>query len=167
MKTLKNLLEKLNACEDAINWAGNKNIGEVIAQAERGDWLLWLAKRIKIDIRPLTLAKALCAKTVIHLMEDKRSKDAVNLAERFGTDLTITEEDLKNAAAAAAAADAAAYAAAYAAYVAADAAAADAADAAAYAAADAAAARIKNQLETANICREYLTTAVFKQLGIV
>ena len=80
-----------------------------------------------------TLAKGHCANTVRHLMKDERSTKPADAAIAFG-DGEITEKEL------AAYADAAAYAA---------------------AATAAAAARIKSQLETANICRKYLPIEVW------
>ena len=167
MKPFKQLLIELNACEDAREWADDKSIEEAVNTCPRGDWMLWLAKKVNVGIRPLTLAKGKCANTVRHLMKDERSIKAVDSAIDFGNGL-IEESELRaayaaDAAAAAAYAAYAAYSAAYAAY-AADAAAAAAAYAAyaAYAAAYAAyaayaaAARIKNQLLTADICREII-----------
>ena len=108
----------------------------------RGDWMLWLAKKLNVDLLKLTTAKAMCANTARHLMQDERSIKAVDIAIAFGNGL-ITRIEL----------DAAAYAAADAAY---------AADAAA-AYADA---KKENQLQTANICREVLTEEVFKALNL-
>jgi len=180
MKTFKELLSKLRACSEAEKWAQDKTIEQVVEQCPRGDWLLWLAKKVDIGLQPLTLAKGHCANTVRHLMKDERSVKAVDTAIAFGEG-RATQKDLNAAAydadaayaAAYDAADAAAHAAydaatadaAYAAYAAAydaayDAATADAADAyaayAAYAAADSADARKENQLQTANICRQYI-----------
>ncbi len=194
MKTFDELLIDLHAYEEAKAWAQGMTIEQVVASVERGDWLLWLAKKIDIPKRPLTLAKARCAKTVIHLMKDERSINAVNLAEEYGLSDEVSEDDLRKAADAAnaaadaayAAADAAAYAAAdaaadaayaaadaaaYAAYAAADAdadAAYAAADAAAYAAAYAAAdadALSKNQLQTAEICRELIGEMIIERVN--
>ena len=180
MKTFKDLLIELNACSPAIVWVEDKNIEEVLRDSYRGDWLLWLAKKLDLPFNKLTLAKARCAKTVIHLMKNQKSIYAVNIAERFGLDECTLEElnAAAYAASAAAYADAAAYAAdaaydaasyadayaADAAYAAADAAAdaaaataaaTAAASAAAYAA-DAAAARKNNQQHTSDICVEIL-----------
>ena len=131
------------ACEAARVWAADKTIEEVVSTCERGEWLLWLAQKVGVPLQELTLAKARCAKTVIHLMRDKRSINAVNVAEKFGLG-ECTLEELKEAAAGAYAAYAAG---AYATY-------ADAATAAAYAAYDAtAAARKKSQQATAEICK--------------
>ena len=165
---MKELLIKLNACNEARKWASNKSIDEIWATCHRGDWMLWLARKLNIDKRVLTLAKGHCANTVRHLMKDERSIAAVDMAIKYGEGNATDSELAAAAAAAAYAADAAAYAA-YAAYAAAayaaDAAAyaaADDADAAAYAAAayaayDAtAAARKKSQQATAEICRKYI-----------
>ena len=202
---MKELLNKLNACSEAIEWVGDKSLEQAWNTCHRGDWMLWLYKKLYPDNqKELTLAKGHCANTVRHLMEDQRSLDAVDAAIAFGEG-RITSEELKKAASDAyAASDAASYAA-YAASYAADAAsyAADAASyaadasydaaaaaytaaayiaaaytasaeaeaayaeaAASYTAADAAyaadaaaayAAITKNQQETADICRKYLT----------
>src|SRR5574343_1486871 len=104
---LKDLLIELNACEDARLFVGNKKIETAVKQCKRGDWMLWFAKKIDIPIRPLTLAKARCAKTAIHLMKDQRSIDAVNIAEKFGLTDEVSLDDLNAAAYAADAADAA------------------------------------------------------------
>ena len=158
--SLKELLIELNACDEANGWVSDKNIEDAVKEVERGDWLLWLAKKIDIPIKPLTLAKARCAKTVIHLMKDQRSIDAVNLAEKYGLTDEISDDDLKNAADAADAAYAAS------ASASADAAYADAAaDAAAYYAASAAAAKTKNQLQTAYICREILGELIINRVN--
>jgi hypothetical protein len=144
--TFKDLLIQLDACSTAREWAGDMPIEEVVATCHRGDWLLWLAKKVDVDLRLRTLAKGHCANTIRHLMKDERSLNAVDVAIAFGEG-KATREELDAAAAAAYvayyaaayAADAAAYAAAAAAYAAdaaayAAAAAAYAADAAAYAA---------------------------------
>ena len=199
METTK--LEKTGACKEAIFYVRTqKNYEEAWNNCPRGDWMLWIAAKLQIDKRLLTLTKGKCAATVLHLMKDKQSKKAVKAAIDYGHGL-IGDEELKNAADAAYAAADAAYAAADAAYAAyaayavdtdayaanaaaaAAAAAADAAYAAAYAvnaaaaaaaaAADAAAnaayavdtdaAREKNLQETADICRDLLTEAVFNK----
>ena len=150
---MKELLIKLNACNEARKWASNKSIDEIWATCHRGDWMLWLARKLNIDKRVLTLAKGHCANTVRHLMKDERSIAAVDMAIKYGEG-NATDSELAAAAAAAAAADAAAaYAADAAAYAAA---AADADAAAAYAAADDAYARKKSQQATAEICRKYI-----------
>ena len=171
---MKQLLIKLNACNEAMEWAGDKTWEEIYRTCHRGDWLLWLFKQTNPnDLRLLTLAKGHCANTVRHLMKDERSIKAVDAAIAYGEG-RIDIEELNNAATTADAAAYAAYAAAYA--DAADAAAADAAAAyaaayayaaaaAAYAAAAAdavyTAAKKNNQQQTADICRQYLPIKIW------
>ncbi len=185
MKTFKELLIELRACSDARKWAVDMPIEEIVTTCHRGDWLLWLAQKVNIPLKELTLAKGYCAKTVIHLMKDERSIKAVEAAIAFGEgNITRGELDAAYAAAyaaadAAAADAAAAYAAAYAAY-AATYAAAYAATYAAYAATYAAAyaatyaaayaayatnTRTKNQLETADICRKYIGQLIIDKVN--
>ena len=144
MDKLNELLESLNACSEATIWASTQpDLQTAWANCQRGDWMLWLYKRMYPDnLRELTLAKGHCANTVRHLMKDERSIAAVDAAIAFGEG-KISADELESAAYAAAA-------------VAADAA--DAAYYAAVAAADAAyaAARKENQQLTADICRKYL-----------
>lgn len=147
MKNFKELLNKLNACSDAKEWAKGMTIEEVVATCHRGDWLLWLAKRIDIGLQPLTLAKAHCANTVRHLMTDERSKNAIDVAIKFGEGNATIEELDAAAYAAAAAYTAAAYAAAY------------------DAAADAAAAKKQNQQLTADICRQYIGQLIIDKVN--
>ena len=150
---MKELLKKLDACLPAIEWAGDKTWEEIYKTCHRGDWLLWLFKQTNpYDLQKITLAKGHCAATVLHLMKDERSINAVKVAIAFGEG-NASREYLNNAAYAyAAAADAADTAAYYAAYAAAD------ADAAYAAAADA---KKQNQMETADICRKYLPIEIW------
>ena len=170
--TIDELLTKLNACDEARDWAQGKTFVEVYTTCERGDWLCWLfAKTNPEDVQLLTLVKGHQANTVRHLMRDERSRKAVDTAIAFGEE-RATKEDLRNAAryayAAAAAAcasdaDDAAWAAAEAAWEAAWAAciASDAARAAADAA-DADDARQSNRQLTAEIFRKYISIEKFK-----
>jgi len=164
---MKDLLLKLKACEEAVEWAGDKTAKEIIDTCHRGDWLLWLAYKLEVDDRPLALVKGHCANTVRHLMKDKRSIKAVDAAIAYGNG-EISKKELKDAAYAYASSDAAAasYAASYAPSYAAAAAASFAAYAAAYAAsaASAAADRKSNELETADICRKYLGKLILEKL---
>jgi hypothetical protein len=149
--TFKELLIKLDACKIAIEWAGDMPIEEVVATCHRGDWLLWLAKKVDVDFQLFTLAKGHCANTVRHLMTDERSINAVDVAIAFGEGKATREElDAAAAASRAAASASAAYAAAYAAV-------------AAYAAAVAAAAA--NRQQTADICREYIGESLIQKVN--
>lgn len=89
---MKTLLADMNACTEAIEWVGDRDLQKAWEECERGDWMLWLAGRSGINLRTLTLVKARCAKLVIHLMEDERSRKAVEVAEKFGLGQATREE---------------------------------------------------------------------------
>ena len=111
---MKELLNKLKACQEAMEWAGDKSWQEIYNTCHRGDWLLWLFKRTNPDdLQLLTLAKGHCANTVRHLMKDERSIKAVDAAIAFGEG-KISRDELDAAASAAYAAYADAASAAYA-----------------------------------------------------
>ena len=146
-------------CKSAIDYYENcKSSEEAWNNCLRGDWMLWIASMLGVDIKTLTLTKVHCALTVKHLMKDKHGLDALEAGLKFVNN-EITSEELKIAANAAV--DAANAAHAVDAYAAARAAA-DDAYTPDYVAARAA--KIKNQKETADICRKYLTKAVFKKI---
>ena len=164
MKTLKEKLVELGACRDAVEWAGDKELPEAWETCPRGDWMLWLAQKAGVSLRTLTAAKAECAATVLHLMKDERSRNAVLVSRRYGMG-EATELELVSARDAA---YAAVYAAAYAAHAAAaDTEAAEAAASAAYAAAAYAAeaydaARQDALVKCADIVRGIITIEMLK-----
>jgi hypothetical protein len=136
---MKTEIEKYDPCTEAVEFRKQfETFQEAWEACPRGDWMLWIAQRLGVDLRILTLAKGHCANTVRHLMKDDRSIKAVDTAIAFGEG-RASEKDL------------------------------DAAAAASYAAASydaAAAAKKENQMQTADICRKYLTEGVFEKLGI-
>lgn len=168
-------ITKFNPCKQALQFRANYiDFKSAWKACPRGDWMLWIAKKVGVDLLILTTAKATCANTVRHLMKDKRSKTAIKVAFAFGKG-KATRVELDKAAAGAADAAYTATNADYADYAAAAIYSSTAASAAAYAAnAYAAAAyddayddaRKENQLKTANICRRILTKEVFKKLNI-
>lgn len=146
--TFKELLIKLDVCEEAREWARDMPIEEIVSTCHRGDWLLWLAKKVDVDLRLRTLAKGHCANTVRHLMTDERSLNAVDVAIAFGEG-KATREELD--------------AVAYAAYAAVGADAAYTAAAAAYTyVADADA---LNRQQIADICRKYVGEALIEKVN--
>ena len=96
--TIDELLTKLNACDEARDWAKGKTFEEIYKTCERGSWLCWLFVRTNPkDLRILTLVKGHQANTVRHLMEDERSLKAIDTTIAFGEG-KATEEELQKAA---------------------------------------------------------------------
>jgi hypothetical protein len=124
MDYLSKLYDEMGAYPDALEWLEEKRfptLQDAWDVCKRGDWMLWLIGRTtnrndEAQLRKLTLAKARCAKLVLPLMHDKRSRHAVEVAERFGLG-KATHQELDDATLAAAAAYDATYAT-YAAYAA-------------------------------------------------
>jgi hypothetical protein len=151
---MKTEIEKFEPCPDAIAFRNQYATFEDAWQAcPPGDWMLWIAEQSGVDIRLLTLAKGHCAATILHLMEDERSRKAVEIAIAFGEGKASLEELHKVAEDAF---DAYYYAKFH--------------SAAAYSAASSkfpaycAAGIYANRKMTADICRKYLTDAVMKKL---
>ena len=93
----KDELINLDACQEAIEWVGDKTKQEAFETCERGDWMLWyIAKTNMVDIRTLVGIKIECASLVKHLMKHQRSLKALEVGERFSKGLASLEE-LKDA----------------------------------------------------------------------
>ena len=123
-------LVSMNACQEAIDWVGRRDIKSAWRDCPRGDWMLWLAGRLDIDRKLLVLAACDCAETALQYVpkgEDRPVK-CIQVSRNWcnGTasmdDVRAARRDADAAAAYAAAAaayDAAAYADAAATYAAA------------------------------------------------
>lgn len=72
------------------------NISEFSDMKKDAGKILDFSQRINVDVRKLTLAKALCARLFIEEMTDERSIKAVRAAEKFGKGY-ISKEELKKA----------------------------------------------------------------------
>lgn len=98
-KTLEAFLKQHNVCGDGFEFAKDLTLEQFLKTCKRGDWILWLFFRTNPNsFTELTLAKALCANTVRHLMKDERSINAIDIAIKFGQGLA-TQDELADAAA--------------------------------------------------------------------
>ena len=155
----KNWLIKQRACSEAIDWVGERTLEQAWPECEHGDWLLWLAQKVGVDLKVLTLAKSRCERLADRLMTGRRSPNALDVSEIFGIGEAPLEQldSAARAARAALATNAAAYdtarVAARAAF-AADAAAYDTARVAARAAADDAAAAYAAYAAASDVARK-------------
>ena len=163
MNILQTKLKELDACDDAIEWAKDyDNLQQAWDNCQRGDWMIWLINKMEwSNDKDLRLMAVAFARQVQHLMNDQRSINALDVAQRYANGETTVDE-LKAAWAAARAAWAAARAAGAAAWAAWDAAwAAARAARAAEAEARAAEAAGAAEADQANIIRQYLPTVTF------
>ena len=161
-----NALVKLNACNEAVEWAKTQpSLAAAWKNCKRGDWMMWLLGRTckggawSDERKPIVACAAECASTTekyVHPDSLLAWMWCIDACERWSRG-EADRDEVEAARSAAAADDADAV------YAAAAAAAAAAAYAAADDAADAAAAKKTNQLLTANICREILTKEVLSK----
>ena len=102
-------IEKYNPCIEAVDYRSKFNtFEEAWNNCERGDWMLWIAQKVGVDLRTLTKAKVKCAMLVQHLMKDERSTEALKVALDY-SEGNATIEELYNASASANTAATAAY----------------------------------------------------------
>ena len=131
------LLRRLDACDEAIEWYGDRDSEDAWRECQHGDWMLWIASKIGVDRKRIVMASCDCVEPALQFVPDgeDRPRAAVDAARAWCQGAASYEE----VRAAAAVADALANAA-FANAAVADAAYADAAYAYAYYAAYAAAA---------------------------
>ena len=132
---LQQHLDKLRACQEAREWAGERTPQQAWDECERADWLLWWSAKAGADRKEVVLAACACASTALKYVKEGelRPLKAIETAEAW----VRGEATLEEVRASSYAADAASYAAASSSYAsyAADAAAAAADAASSYAAA--------------------------------
>jgi len=109
-------LKRRGACQEAVDWV-KENEYESLAdgwdKCQRSDWMLWLLDKVKYENdRDLRLFACACVRAVWDKLTDERSRNVVEVAERFAVG-DATEEELTAARSAAAAAAAPAAAPAY------------------------------------------------------
>ena len=94
MISIKDFCDKHNACQDGRQWAlANCTDMQDAWNKLRPDWLLWVATRPGVlTDRELRLFAVFCARQVDHLLTDERSRNAIDVAERFANGQATREE---------------------------------------------------------------------------
>ena len=73
-----------NACHEALEWSEGMTLSKAWSRCHRGDWMLSLIQQFgDYDFKIITMIKVKAARLVQHLMEDKRSLDALDVADKF------------------------------------------------------------------------------------
>ena len=90
--------DKHNACEESLEWtAQNCTSMQDVWDKAMPEWLIWVATRPGVlDDRTLRLYACWCARHAWHLLTDVRSRNAVEVAERFANG-DATKEELATA----------------------------------------------------------------------
>ena len=103
--TIKNFCKKHNACKDGLDWAlstGCQTMSELWLRDDiKPEWRIWIATRPGVmSGRDLRLFACWCVRQVWHLLADERSRNAVEVAERYAMgEAAIDELDAASAAA--------------------------------------------------------------------
>lgn len=97
------VLKELGACQDARLWFEYlKNVDPETAwnQCQQADWLIWLARHLEISKHKICFAIFECAKAVLHLVpkEEERSRQALELVEKWLAGEEVSEKELERAA---------------------------------------------------------------------
>lgn len=49
------ILKRLKACEEALEWYAGRDSQAAWQECERGDWMLWVAARLGVGRRPIVI----------------------------------------------------------------------------------------------------------------
>ena len=117
MTSFKNRLIKMDACQEAIDWIGNRGLKRAWHESTRADHMLWLCAKLGIEHKLIVLAGCDCAETALQYVpkDEDRPLLAIQTSRNWCAG-TATIDEVRTAAYAAQdatsyAADAAAYAA--------------------------------------------------------
>ena len=58
-------IAKFSPCRDAVEWLSDRTLADAWRDCQRGDWLLWLADRLKIERRLLVDTACDCAEPAL------------------------------------------------------------------------------------------------------
>jgi len=87
MKTIEEFCIEHRACKDGREWALAHcgTMADVWATA-KPEWVVWVATRPGVlPDREIRLFAVFCARQVEHLLTDQRSRDAIDVAEKFAS----------------------------------------------------------------------------------
>ena len=76
MSNFKETLKKLNSCQEAVDWVGDRDLEAAWAECDRGDWMLWLAGLLRIDRNLLVLTACDCAEPALRYVPESESRPA-------------------------------------------------------------------------------------------
>jgi len=107
------LLNKLNACQDAKLWSAGKTLSQAWQECQRADWMLWLLGRSQINKKIIATIAVECAESCAHNAKDYPAvAECIAVVKRFLAGEATQDELLAARSAAWAAAELAAWAAA-------------------------------------------------------
>ena len=102
--TFHEWLESNDACDEAMKWLGDRTIQQTWDECERGEWLAWWLGKAGLDDSTLRLIACDMVRytplsdgrTVWDLLTDERSRNAVEVTERYAVG-EATDKELQAA----------------------------------------------------------------------
>lgn len=91
--TLREFALQHNACQEGLEWLGERDLQAMWAECHRSDWMAWLLFKLGWDdARTMHLYACWCVRQVWHLLTDERSRNAVEVAERYAAGNATDDE---------------------------------------------------------------------------
>ena len=95
--TIKDFCVKHDACKEGLEWAVDTGCTTMEELWKRDDirpyWRVWIAtRRCVLDSKDLRLFACWCVRQVWHLLQDDRSRHAVEVAERYAHGEATSDE---------------------------------------------------------------------------
>ena len=86
--TFKEYLESMNACQEAVDWVGDKPLNECWQTCDMPDWILWLYGRNNPDKTTCVKIAVFAARLVLPIWQekypdDKCTQQAIEAAEKW------------------------------------------------------------------------------------
>lgn len=92
MNTLYQVIKSLGPCRAGVRYASTcETTDELLANVKSGDWLLWLAYKLDVDIRVIIKAKVDCIKYMMSIVKNKDGYQGWSLKNE---DILIINESL-------------------------------------------------------------------------
>lgn len=81
-QNFRDTLVAIGADERFVEWCGERDLASVWAECDRGDWMLWLAARFRVDRRVLVLTVCDCVREVTPVgFLSGRGREAIETVE--------------------------------------------------------------------------------------
>jgi len=85
--SFKQQLIEMKACQEAIDWVGERTIQQAWKDCHRGDWMLWLLEKVEgwVDEKEIMLLGCWCARRVLKYVpkEETRPLKAIEAKEKW------------------------------------------------------------------------------------
>jgi len=97
------LLKEWGACQQALDWFGNRDPQEAWEQCERADWMLWVAERCGVDQNRMIAIVCDCAELALSCVpadKGRPTKQAIEMMRRWlqgGTSIGKVKEAIDRA----------------------------------------------------------------------